>query len=230
VTKKLLKEGDPVKKNQPIMLTLQDEVGYKFKQSPVVSKIDGYVGRIMVDVGGTVDPNTPVVTVVQPDNMRIKIDLPEQYLPDVHEGLKIDFATGSVPNERFSGEITSISSAIDVANRTSRVEVTVPNEGHKLVHGMFTRLDIPIETHENVVSIPVSAVSWEAEKQFVYKVEDGKIKHHPIKVGIRNSSYVEVLEGVSKDDVLANGKLIDLVEGETVTTKEEDADIKTKED
>jgi len=228
VIKKLLKEGDPVKKDQPIMLTLQDEVGYTFKPSPVVSKIDGYVGRIRVDVGGTVNPSTPVVTVVKPDNMRIKIDLPEKYLPDIHEGLKIDFSTDTLPKEKFSGAITSISSAVDLANRTSRVEVTVPNPDHKLVHGMFARLDIPVETHENVVSLPLSAVSWEADKQYVYKVENGKITHAPIKIGIRNSTFVEVLEGVSSGDLIANGKLIDLIEGEPVTIKEEDTDIKEK--
>ncbi len=221
VIKKLLDDGQPVKKNDTILLTMRDEVGYKFKPAPVVSTIDGYVGRVMVDVGSTVEMNTPVASVVNPDQMRLKIDLPEIYLPDIKLGQKIDFTSDTFPGETFTGEIISVSQAIDLKNRTSRIELICDNPDHKLVHGMFAKLLAPIETHENAIMIPLDAVSWEADKQFVYKVVDSKIKRVEAKAGIRNSKNVEILSGVDEGDTVVVGDLITLNDGEEVVIKKE---------
>ncbi len=216
VLKKLLNEGDPVEKDQPIMTTLRDDVGYTFKPAPVVSKISGLIGRIYVDVGGTVDTTTRVATVVQPDRMRIKLDVPERYLPNISVGQKVDFESDTLPNEKFEGAITSISQAVDIKNRTSRVELAIPNEGHKLVHGMFARVDMPIVTHENVLNIPITAISWEADKQFVYKVVNGHVVHSQIELGIRNATQVEVLKGLADGEAIVADDLLDLKDGDPV--------------
>jgi len=219
VVKRLLKDGDPVKKNQPILLTMRDEVGFTFKPAPVVSTIDGFVGRIFVDVGSTVETNTPVATVVGPDEMRVKIDVPETYLPDVEIGKKIPFNVDSFPGDSFDGVISSCSKDIDIHNRSARVELLVDNPERKLVHGMFAKFDVPIETHKDVPVVPLSAVSWEAENEYVYKVESSKIKKTGVKTGLRNTVSVEVLEGLNEGDVVAIEGLIGLKEGETVETK-----------
>jgi multidrug efflux pump subunit AcrA (membrane-fusion protein) len=220
VIKRALEDGQPVKKGDTILLTQRDEVGYTFKPAPVVSTIDGYIGRVMVDVGASVDVNTPVASVVNPDRMRLKIDLPEIYLPDIEPGQKIDFTTDTLPGEKFTGEITSVSQAIDLKNRTGRIELVCDNPNHRLVHGMFAKLLLPVETHENAVMIPLSAVSWEADKQFVYKVIDGRIKRAEVKAGIRNSKNVEIVSGVEEGDVVAAGDLITLNDGEEVVTEQ----------
>lgn len=223
VFKKYLSEGDAVKKNQTILTTMRDEVGYTFKPAPVVSKIDGFIGRIYVDTGATVDVNQPVASVVQPDRMRIKLDVPEQYLSKISDDLEINFKTDTLPDDTFSAKVTSISQAIDTANRTFRVEMETDNPDNKLKHGMFARIDIPVEVHENTLAVSVRAIGWEADKRYVYKISDGKISKVPVKVGIRNTTEIEVLDGVSEGDVLASERLIELSDGEEVKIKENES-------
>lgn len=220
VIKKILKDGDPVKKDQSILLTMRDEVGFTFKPAPVVSTINGFVGRIFVDVGESVDVNTPVANVVQPSQMEVKIDMPESHIPDIKTGEKIEFGTDTLPGDRFVGTITSVSKAIDLNNRAARIEILVDNPDHKLVHGMFAKMELPLVTHENVICIPQDAVGWEAEKQFAYKVENGRIKKAQIKTGIRNTTSIEVTEGLNEGDIIAVADLINLRDGEEVNTVE----------
>ena len=216
VVKKLLNEGDPVKKGQTIMTSMRDEVGFTFRPAPIVSTIDGFIGRIFVDVGSSVETATPVATVVRPDEMRLKIDMPEIYIADIEPGEKVSFFTDAVPGEKFEGLVTTVSKAIDLKNRTTRVELMVDNPDHKLVHGMFAKIDMPIETHEAALTVPLDAISWEAEKQFVFKVTGNKLVKSRVKTGIRNAVRVEIVEGLNEGDLVVVGDLINLKDGEEV--------------
>jgi multidrug efflux pump subunit AcrA (membrane-fusion protein) len=220
VKKRILNEGDPVKKNQAILIIQNDDVGFTYKPAPARSVIDGFIGRILVDIGEAVTPQMAVATVVKPDKMRIRVDLPENYLPDVKLGTKVDFTVSTLPDDKFNAEVTSISQAIDLKTRTARVEFLIPNQDQKLVHGMFARLLLPIETHKNAMVLPNSAISWEADKQFVYKILDNKIARTEIKIGLRNESKIEIISGIDEGDRVADSNLLELKDGEEVKVLE----------
>lgn len=216
VSKKLLSEGDAVKKGQPIMYTERDEVGFTFKPAPVVSPMAGFIGRIMADVGAAVSPSSPVATVVATDKMRIKLDVPERYLPVLKNGTDASLSVGSLPDKSFQGEITSISKTVDPKTRAGRVEIIIPNDEHLILHGMFAKVYLPVETHEDALVIPETCIMWEGDKQSVYAAEAGKVAKKYIKVGIKNDGDIEVLEGLKGDEKIISENLWDLKEGEAL--------------
>ena len=224
ISKKLLKEGDPVKKGQGILVIDRDEIGYTFKPLIVDSPIDGYVGSILVDIGTVVYDRTvfsqnPVAVVVRPGTMRVKLDIPERYLTVVLPGTKVKMFVDSLNGDTYEGTIITSSPVVDEKTRTAKVEVEVPNVDGRLRHGMFGRINLVVGKHDNVLTVPNNAVSWEGEKQFVYKVADGKAHRTQIKTGMRNDVHVEITEGVVENDILAVGSLIDLKDGEPVAVK-----------
>lgn len=219
VSKKLLKEGDYVKKGQAILVVDRDEIGYKFKPMPVDSPIDGLVGSILVDVGSNVNPQTAVITVVKSGDMRVKLDVPERYLDVILPGTKVSMIVDTLNGEKFEGEIITSSPVVNEKTRTARVEINVPDPEKKLRHGMFGRLNLVVEQHDGVLVAPYNSISWEGEKQFVYKVLDDKIGRKEIKVGMRNDTHVEVLEGLEEGDSLVVGSLLDLKDGAKVKIK-----------
>ena len=224
VVKKLLKEGDPVKKGQAILAIERDEIGYTFKPLILDSPIDGYVGSILVDVGTyvydrTVFSQNPAVVVVRPGKMRVKLDIPERYLDTVHLGTKVQMKVDYMDGKVFDGTIITAAPVVDEKTRTARIEVEVPNQNGELRHGMFGRMHLVVEKRENTLIASLQGISWEGEKQFVYKVADGKAHRTQIKTGMRNDVHVEITEGVVENDILAVGSLIDLKDGEPVAVK-----------
>lgn len=226
ITKRILKEGDAVKKGQGILEIERDEVGYKFRPLIVDSPIDGYVGSINADVGTYVYDRTvfsvqqAVAVVVRPGTMRVKLDIPEKYLGVILPGIPVKLSVDSLDGDGYEGTIITSSPVVSEKTRTANVEVEVPNTDGRLRHGMFGRMNLVVERHAGVLVIPVNAVSWEGEKQFVYKVTDGKVHRTEVKIGMRNDVRVEATEGVAENDLLAVGNLIDLKEGEAVTIKQ----------
>ncbi|MFA4875086.1 MAG: efflux RND transporter periplasmic adaptor subunit [bacterium] len=219
ISKKLLKEGDPVKRNQPILLVERDEVGYSFKQMPIVSLVDGLVGTISVDVGSAVDQTRPVATVVRPGNMRVKLDVPERYLGVILPGTQVKMEVDSLGGDGYSGTIVTSSPVVSEKTRTANVEVDVPNVDGGLRHGMFGRLNLVVERREGALMVPGGAISWEGDKQFVYRIKDGKLERTQVKPGLRNDEHVEILEGLSEGLQVVVGNLIDLKDGEMVNVK-----------
>ena len=226
VSKKLLKEGDPVKKGEAILLIDRDEVGFSFKPLALDSPIDGYVGAINVDEGAFVYDRTvfnasPAAVVVQPGPMRVKLDVPERYLDSISVGAPVTMIVDTLGGAKYEGSIAARSPVVSDKTRTARVEVEVQNTDGRLRHGMFGRLKLAVDKRDGVIVAPLSAVSWEGEKTIVYQIVDGKVRRVEVKPGMRNGEQVEILDGLSEGWEVATGRLIDLEDGEAVTVKEE---------
>jgi membrane fusion protein, multidrug efflux system len=219
VSQKLFKEGDRVKKGQALLLIDRDEIGYAFRSMPVDAPIDGLVGTIAVDVGSNVDTQDAVVTIVRAGDMRVKLDVPERYLTTVVPGTPVTMAVDSLDGEAFAGTIATASPVIDRKTRTARVEIRVPHTDGRLRHGMFGRMNLVVERRDGVLMVPKDAISWEGDKQFVYKVVEGKVGRQQVSIGLRNEEHVEILEGAAEGDVVAVGDLLDLKEGEPAIAK-----------
>ncbi len=226
VAKKLLKEGDPVKKGEGILVIDRDEIGYSFKPMIVDSPIDGYVGSLLVDEGTivydrTVFSQNPVAVVVRPGTMRVKLDIPERYLGVIHPGTTVEMTVDSLGSATFTGTIVTVSPVVSEKTRTANVEIELPNTDGRLRHGMFGRMNLVVERHDGVLTVPTKAISWEGEKQFLYVIADGNVRRTEVRVGMRNDVHVEILEGAAENDLVVVGDLIDLKDGELVTISNE---------
>ena len=102
----------------------------------------------------------------------------------------------------------------------SRLSCPAPTD--RLRHGMFGRMNLVVERRDGVLVVPTEAISWEGDKQFVYRVADGKVNRQQVTVGLRNDTHVEIASGLAEGDVVAVGDLLELKEGEAVTVKGND--------
>jgi uncharacterized OB-fold protein len=50
---------------------------------------------------------------------------------------------------------------------------------------MFGRMSLVVDKHTDVLIAPLNTISWEGEKQFVYKVAEGNIHRTQVKIGMR---------------------------------------------
>jgi hypothetical protein len=112
-----------------------------------------------------------------------------------------------------------VSREVNLKNRTFHVEFGLDNPDHKLAHGMFAQISIPIETHKDAIVVPLDVISWEADKQFVYKVENGKLIRKEVKLGLRNTKNVEITEGVAEQEILAASNIFELKDGQEVVER-----------
>src|ERR1044071_6933808 len=68
----------------------------------IPAPIDGFVSERTADLGEYVSPQQKVVTIVRTNPLRIKIDIPEQAIPEVKVGQSVSIATSAWPDKNFA--------------------------------------------------------------------------------------------------------------------------------
>lgn len=202
IIEKLKNEGDHVAKGDVIAYIDRDEVGFKFEKAPVESPMSGIVGRVYVDIGTQVSPQTPVVLAVHMDNVKIDLDIPEQYLPRISVGQTAQVFVQAYPKEKFTGIVSRISPVLDLETRTAPIEIIIPNPGHALKSGMFAQVQLVIEEHKRAPVIAKEVIMGKEPGVYVYTVNGNKAYQKNIKLGIRQAAYYEVLDGLREGDLV----------------------------
>ncbi|MFA4842340.1 MAG: efflux RND transporter periplasmic adaptor subunit [Candidatus Omnitrophota bacterium] len=220
VIEKIKEDGALVSKGEPILYIDRDEVGLKFEKAPVVSPLTGVVGRVFVDKGESVNPQTQIAMVVNMDKVKIVLDIPEIYLSRVSLGQKAKITLDAYPDEVFMGVVSKISPVLDLATRSSPVEIAADNPKHTLNSGMFTRVSLVLSRHEAVPVILKEAIIGHEPDLYVFVVKDKIATLKKISLGIRQGPYYEVTGGLSAGDLVVVLGTQRLREGSEVITEE----------
>ena len=182
----------------------------------VFSPIDGYVAERNADLGEYVSPTSKVATVVRINPLRIRIDIPEQAIPEVSVGQSVSVTTSAWPDKNFSGRIARISPNVTASSRTLSVEADIENNGGALKPGQFATVRILQSRSQPAVLIPARAVRTELGVRRVFVIKDGRAEQRLVQLGQSESDLVEVKSGVAAGEQVATSNIDQVSDGMAV--------------
>jgi RND family efflux transporter MFP subunit len=188
----------------------------KLNDATIRSPIGGSVSERLVQPGEFIRENTPVVTIVQVNPLKLKTAIQEKYAALMRPGLGAEFRVESVPDEVFRGRLAYVSPAVDQATRTFAVEILVDNSDRRLKPGFFTKGNILTRTDEDVLAVPDTAISTLAGESSVFVVNKNKVTKQSVTLGTRSENLVEIVAGLKGDEMLATTNLSELADGVAV--------------
>ena len=189
----------------------------RLDESVLRAPISGVISQRFLDKGGMASPNRPFVTIVDVEVVKVLAKVPTRDVVDIHVGEQATIEPDAYPGQSFGGIVANISPVIDRTSQTCDVEVESPNPGRKLMPGMFTRVKLVIEEHEDVPLIPVDALVKDEHKLFVYVISDGKALRKEVTTGINDGIRTEVLSGLKSGDEFIMAGKYSLQEGMSIT-------------
>ncbi|HNX01035.1 MAG TPA: efflux RND transporter periplasmic adaptor subunit [Candidatus Cloacimonadota bacterium] len=175
------------------------------------------VGERFVDPGAMLTSNTPIISVLDNSMMTVQIDIVERDYPKIKLGQETTITCDAYPDKKFIGRIARIAPELNADSRQARVEIDIPNSEGLLKPGMYARVFIQFQKHENVPVVPVAALCNNKGVQGVYLIDKNTMKVHfiPLKTGIQQGDFVEILSPQIQGDVVTLGQ--DLLEdGKTI--------------
>jgi len=212
----VLKEGDPVKKDEAVALVERDEPGVVYEPAPVPSTLTGVVGRVYQDSGATVTPQTPIALVVNQSQVRVAVDVPEKYVGKVFRDQAAVIKVDAFPDRNFNGKVYRVSPVVDARSRNTVVEVLVDNADARLKSGMFAEVRLIVASRGAALSVPAGAVVSQDGGEFVFVPADGGLAaRKPVKTGIRTSEYTQV-SGLKEGSEVITFGLYGLKEGSKI--------------
>ena len=169
---------------------------------------------------------TALFNIADISTLSAKIDIPEGYVSSVAVGGKVEFTIPSMSgeNKKVDGTIIRISPVAVQPSRTFEAEVVVDNKDNRLRGGMYAEALITAIPKENVLTIPMTAISMRDDQRTCYIIEDGKAVRKILTTGYIGENVVEVLHGITEKDQIITGGLNKVREGVSVKVSEKGTD------
>lgn len=173
----------------------------RFDKTTVRAPFGGVAGRRYVSVGTRVAIGDPIARVARLDRLRVAFPAPERLAATIQRGASVELTVSAHPGRTFRGQVVVVEPVVDPRTRTFQVLAEVANPGGLLKPGMSADVSTALSERTGALTIPDEAVLAEGDETYVYAVQaDSTVKRVPIKLGVRDASTVEVVEGLQQGD------------------------------
>jgi membrane fusion protein, multidrug efflux system len=186
-------------------------------ETVIRSPMDGVVSARPVNAGDVVQVGSALFTVVDPTSMRLKAAVPANDLDQVHLGAPVQFDVRGYPDAAFDGRISKIEPVADPATRQVGIQVSLPNDGGRLVGGLFADGRIDVQTATGLV-VPFGAVTESGGPPSVLRLRNGRAEQVPVETGLRDerAELVQVTGKLAVGDTLLTGAAQGVAPGSVV--------------
>jgi RND family efflux transporter MFP subunit len=183
----------------------------------IISPINGVVKEKTASRGEYLQPGTPIVTIVQINPLRLKLEVPEVFAANIARGQAVTLKVDSFAEREFKGVINRINPSVDEKNRSLMAVAEVMNDGGLLRPGMFARARIVSDADGVALMVPEKAVVSLAGVNKVFVVDGEHAAERLVKLGARDGSLVEIIEGIKLGDKVITSNTEKLHDGATVS-------------
>lgn len=177
----------------------------------------GTLGLRQASVGDYVKEGQDIVNLESLDPLKVDFRLPELALSQLKNGQALQIVLDALPDRTYEGKVSAINPLIDSNGRAIVIRAQVPNRDGKLRPGMFARVRLFTSDNKDAIVVPEEALFPVGDDKYVYKVIDGKAQRQKVEIGQRREGRVEVVNGLSPQDVVVTAGAIKLREGVAVS-------------
>jgi len=184
--------------------------------SEIISPITGVVKEKTASRGEYLQPGKPVVTIVQINPLRLRLEVPETFAASIARGQVVTLKVDSFADREFKGVIKRINPSMDEKSRSLIAEAEVANPNALLRPGMFARSQIVSNSKTMALMVPEKAVVSLAGVTKIFVLEGAVAVERIVKLGARDGSLVEILEGVKAGERVITSNAEQLHDGSAV--------------
>ncbi|WP_297100900.1 efflux RND transporter periplasmic adaptor subunit [uncultured Draconibacterium sp.] len=228
-----------------------DEAEEQLIKTKIYAPITGTISALNVEkgervVGTSMMVGTEMMTVADLNKMEVQVEVNENDIVKVMKGDTALVEVDAYLNRKFKGIVTEIANSASVTGtssdqvtnfdvkvlllKDSYVDLIDPENGnlYPFRPGMSATVDILTETRENVISVPISAVTTrikkedggtkevesdlenasddentaqrDEKKEVVFVYADGRVMKTEVETGIQDNNSIEILKGIKEGD------------------------------
>lgn len=181
----------------------------------VVAPVAGVIGKGICHVGETALPGEPLMQILNIDNVRVCVSVPEMEYARVGRAQSAVLTVAALEGKSFESRQLTRGIEGDAMTHTYTMWVSVPNAQHQLLPGMVANVSFGQQQSEPAVTLPVRSVQRGGSGTFVWVVRDGKAATQKVSVGRTYGNRI-VVEGLAEGEQVITGGYQRLSEGQEV--------------
>lgn len=185
----------------------------------VVSEISGTVNVINVKVGEFFNGGQQI-QVVNNKDLKIKVNVPENYADRVKMGADLVATLPEANNETINTKVNVVGKVIDPVTRSFFVEGKIPTD-KKLRANQLAMVRIQDYSNSNAITVPMNTLQNDDKGKFVLVAveEKGKLiaRKKPVVIGELYGDKLEIKSGLNAGDQLITQGFQSLYDGQRIT-------------
>jgi membrane fusion protein (multidrug efflux system) len=162
--------------------------------------IDGVVSNRYIRRGNTIGVNESAFRVTSFDPLVAYLHVPEREYRNISKDQVVGIDIDALQGQRIVAAVTRVSPIVDPETGTFKISIEISDELRRIKPGMFGRISIVYDQHNNVLQVPRSAILEDDGETSVFVVEGDKAVRRSVTTGYSNSGMIEITSGVSDDD------------------------------
>jgi len=163
----------------------------------------------MIEEGAQVRKRQELITLPDTSQMKVDIKIHESQISKVKKGQTTFIVLDQQPDQRYKGIVSKVAPLPDSASFFSdpnlkeyATEILVTDTLPDLKPGVSARAEIVITNIPNTLKVPIQSVTTVDGKQVVFKQMMSGAEPKPVEVGLFNTKFIEVLDGVDAGDAI----------------------------
>ena len=187
----------------------------RLSSKTIIAPFEGRIGTrgISSSILGT---DSIILTLDDSEKIFCDLQIPEVFAAVLKKDLKVNAKFLAYKDKLYRGIIVSKASRVDAQTRSILARAQINNEDLEILPGSLLDIELLYNEKESL-SVADTAIIFEDEKKFVYKVLDSnRIEKTEVVTGIRREGNLEILEGLSANDKVVREGLTRLADGMVV--------------
>jgi membrane fusion protein, multidrug efflux system len=207
----------------------------------IMAPFDGIVGIRGVALGDYVKDGADLVSLEDRSRMWVDFRLPERFVGQTKVGQAVQVSLDAMPGQTFAAKVEALDALVDANGRSLLVRARVEQPGEVLKSGMFARARVVFAVRERALMVPEEALVPQGGKQYVIKAVPAPggaasaaagngagpalvSQRLEARLGVRQAGKVEILEGLSPDDLIVTAGQARVMRGDALPLKVIDID------
>jgi membrane fusion protein (multidrug efflux system) len=183
----------------------------------VYADFPGTVNVLNIKVGEAFTQVTQAIQIVNTDNLKVDVLIPEIYQERVRVGTPVKITFPGLNNKEVMGTVTVSGKVINADNRAFQVEIHIPNSGD-IRANQVAIVKLQDYSASNVITIPINALQTDETGKYVLvgvQQNDKLVAHKKsITIGQAYGDKVQVTSGLQTGDRLITDGYQGLYEGQ----------------
>jgi membrane fusion protein (multidrug efflux system) len=158
--------------------------------------IDGVVARRFVKLGNTISEGDALFKVTSLEPLVAYLHVPEREYRNVDPGQPVGIEIDALAGETIVATVSRVSPVVDPQTGTFKITVEIVDEQRRIKPGMFGRIGVVYDVHEDALQIPRSAIIEDQGAASVFVIEGDHAVRRTVETGYSNKGMVEIIRGL----------------------------------
>lgn len=162
--------------------------------------ISGVVSQRFIKLGNTIRVGEAAFHVTSFEPLVAYLHIPEREYRRIAAEQPVAIEIDALAGQRIAATVTRVSPIVDPETGTFKLTIEIHDQERLIKPGMFGRISIVYDRHENVLQVPRSAIVEEMGVESVFIIEDDKAIRRVVQTGYGENGMIEITDGLDETD------------------------------